>query len=118
MNSTVRNIHYLPCLQHGHQFYVVSSHMSAEGQYGAYNPFDSNSEPGGKVNLDSPVRKDTVYVPRMGYVVLRVRMDNMGLWMLHCHSLWHHGAGMGIALQIGEPASIHVKNKAKELCRA
>lgn len=52
-------------------------------------------------NLVSPLRKDTVVVPRRGYAVIRFRADNMGLWMLHCHVLFHQGSGMAMALQIG-----------------
>jgi FtsP/CotA-like multicopper oxidase with cupredoxin domain len=53
-------------------------------------------------NTDNPLRKDTVYVPSMGYVVLRFPLNNDGLWLLHCHVMWHQAIGMGIVLQVGE----------------
>jgi hypothetical protein len=45
--------------------------------------------------------KDTVFVPRMGYVVLRFRADNEGLWFFHCHILMHQAVGMAMAFQVG-----------------
>ncbi|KAI9663915.1 MAG: hypothetical protein M1821_007405 [Bathelium mastoideum] len=57
--------------------------------------------PGGPLNYHNPVRRDTVFVPRHGYAVIRLRPDNPGIWMLHCHLLWHQSAGMAMALQVG-----------------
>lgn len=47
------------------------------------------------------LRKDTVSVPRRGYVVLRFRAGNEGVWMFHCHVLWHMGSGMAMGIQVG-----------------
>jgi Multicopper oxidase len=55
---------------------------------------------GGPFNLVDPIRKDTVYVPRSGYVVIRFLADHEGIWALHCHVLWHSGSGMSMALQV------------------
>ena len=63
-------------------------------------------------NLVNPVRKDTVIVPRRGYVVVRFRANNPGVWMLHCHVLWHEGSGMVMGLQVSgneEHAEIDVE---------
>ncbi|KAI9695153.1 MAG: hypothetical protein M1820_008859 [Bogoriella megaspora] len=57
--------------------------------------------PGGPLNLVNPARRDTVYVPRHGYAVIRIKPDNPGIWMLHCHLLWHQSAGMAMGLQVG-----------------
>lgn len=85
---------------HGHAFYVLSSYRApARSGWGSYNPFD-----GGQARplaAARPVRKDTVSVPRRGHVVLRLRADNPGLWMLHCHMLVHMGSGMAMALHKG-----------------
>src|SRR6266536_4695570 len=87
---------------HGHSFYVLASHRSEHG-WGSYNPFstvaNSNTKP--TFNLVNPVRKDTVIVPRRGYVVIRFQANNPGIWMLHCHVLWHEGSGMVMGLQVG-----------------
>lgn len=44
--------------------------------------------------------KDTVHVPPWGYVVIRFLADNEGIWILHCHVLWHQGSGMTMALHV------------------
>ena len=69
------------------------------------------------LNLESPVRKDTVSVPRRGYVVLRFKADNEGIWMLHCHVLFHQGSGMAMGVHVGnDEAHEEVDLGAKELC--
>jgi FtsP/CotA-like multicopper oxidase with cupredoxin domain len=86
---------------HGHSFYVLASHKSERG-WGSYSPWSeaaSNAVP--EFNLDRPLRKDTVSVPRRGFAVLRFRADNTGLWMLHCHVLVHLGSGMAIGVEVG-----------------
>ncbi|KAF3759902.1 hypothetical protein M406DRAFT_348628 [Cryphonectria parasitica EP155] len=85
---------------HGFDFYVISSYRG-KGGWDYYNPFDPSREPrGGAFNLLNPVRKDTVYVPPFGYVVLRFLADNEGIWLLHCHVLWHQASGMTMAFQV------------------
>jgi len=86
---------------HGHSFYVLASHKSPQG-WGSYSPWSeaaSNAVP--EFNLERPLRKDTVSVPRRGYVVVRFRVENEGVWMLHCHVLVHLGSGMAMGVEIG-----------------
>jgi FtsP/CotA-like multicopper oxidase with cupredoxin domain len=107
---------------HGHSFYILSTHKAERG-WGSYNPFALPPEesPAGAYNLDRPLLKDTVYVPRRGYVVLRVKMDNPGFWMFHCHILWHQASGMAMGFQVGGDEEKGFMNeigmqKARELC--
>nr|ANC28028.1 laccase [Polyporus umbellatus] len=46
----------------------------------------------------NPMRRDTVHIPSMGSITLRVVADNPGTWMLHCHIEWHLQAGLAITL--------------------
>ena len=87
---------------HGHEFYVLSSYR-ADGRtgWGSYNPFEGSEPPSG-LDLASPLRKDTVAVPRRGHVVLRIAADNPGIWMLHCHVQVHMSTGMAMAIHVGE----------------
>lgn len=86
---------------------MLSVYKSPARGYHTYNPFLPETPPdspdllGGPYNLVDPPKKDTVYIPRMGYAVLRFRADNPGIWFFHCHILWHQGTGMAMALQIG-----------------
>ncbi|CAK7223437.1 hypothetical protein SBRCBS47491_005205 [Sporothrix bragantina] len=108
---------------HGFDFYVVGSHEGLGG-WDYYNPFFVPWKPprGGPINTLNPIKRDTVYVPPYGYVILRFRADNPGLWVLHCHILWHQASGMNMAFQVGgynehgfggTPASL----RAAEYCR-
>jgi FtsP/CotA-like multicopper oxidase with cupredoxin domain len=84
---------------HGYSVWVLSSY-SSDYNWGSYNPFEDSEPPGGPTDMAAAVKRDTVYVPRRGYVVLRFRADNPGLWMFHCHVLWHMGSGMAMALDV------------------
>lgn len=91
----------------------------AHGQsslFGGYNPFDVSPDAiQPTFNTDNPLRKDTIYIPSMGYAVLRFPLNNPGLWLLHCHVLWHQAVGMGIVLQVGD-VSANAKTKSAQLC--
>ncbi|KAK3085316.1 hypothetical protein FSP39_001371 [Pinctada imbricata] len=54
------------------------------------------------INLDNPPLKDTIIVPRGGYVVLRMMSSNPGFWFMHCHIEIHQIAGMALILQEGD----------------
>ena len=71
---------------HGHSFYILASHRSENG-WGSFSPYINKGTSAIKplLNLRDPVRKDTVSVPRRGYIVIRFRADNEGIWMMHCH---------------------------------
>lgn len=86
---------------HGHAAYVLQSYSAGYG-WGSWNPAEDSEPPGGPLNLADPVVRDTFLVPMRGYVVLRFRADNPGLWMLHCHALWHQASGMAMTLEVGD----------------
>ncbi|KAK3576109.1 hypothetical protein CHS0354_028008 [Potamilus streckersoni] len=57
----------------------------------------NNNWLGGNVpglELERPPRKDTIIVPTGGYVVIRLKADNPGLWNFHCHVEFHNLGGM------------------------
>ncbi|KAK0401246.1 hypothetical protein QR680_015666 [Steinernema hermaphroditum] len=56
--------------------------------------------------MKQPCLKDTVLVPSGGYVVLRFRAVNPGLWVHHCHNLFHEVGGMMYAVMIGNMSEI------------
>ncbi|KAG5793776.1 hypothetical protein H9Q69_007169 [Fusarium xylarioides] len=105
---------------HGHSFYVLSSYRNpGRGSWGSYNPYTEEAPPNG-LNLEFPVRKDTVSVPRRGHVVLALVADKPGIWALHCHMLVHMARGMAMGLHIGaidDPEHVDsVDVRAEELC--
>ena len=57
---------------------------------------------GGKRALDYTL-EDTINVPTYGTVRLRLRADNPGDWMAHCHILSHAEGGMMTILRVDSP---------------
>lgn len=84
---------------HGYDIYVLSSYRADRG-WGSYNPFSGESVPGSTYNLVNPVKRDTFFVPRRGHSVVRFWADNTGIWMFHCHLIWHQASGMAMGFEI------------------
>ncbi|KAG5922719.1 hypothetical protein E4U53_003672 [Claviceps sorghi] len=98
---------------HGHEFYVLASRQNDLSR--AYNPYEDHDAET-PVNTNNPLRKDTVYIKPRGYVILRFQVNNPGLWLLHCHVLWHQAVGMGTVLQVGTVTEATAR-KAEDSCR-
>ncbi|CAL1527059.1 unnamed protein product [Lymnaea stagnalis] len=58
----------------------------------ANKSWGGNNVPG--LNLGFTPRKDTIIIPTGGYVVLRIKADNPGVWLMHCHIELHSMDGM------------------------
>lgn len=67
-----------PVHLHGHKFQIVRHAIDVASNDTTLNP--SHVE-----NLANPMRRDTVIIPAGGAVNLRIRADNPGVWILHCH---------------------------------
>ncbi|GAA5795601.1 hypothetical protein HPULCUR_000962 [Helicostylum pulchrum] len=67
---------------HGHTFQVI-----ARGK-GVYSPNTKITIP------DNPTVRDTIGVPSNGYVIIRFKANNPGVWFFHCHVDWHLPAGL------------------------
>lgn len=65
---------------HGHSFQVID--MGTRDQLDSGRTAFANA-------THSPVIKDTVVVPRGGFVRFRFRASNPGYWMFHCHLQLH-----------------------------
>ena len=50
-------------------------------------------------NIDAPLQ-DTVLVPYGGYSVVRIRTDNPGYWLMHCHQMMHAIEGMELVVRV------------------
>ncbi len=51
-------------------------------------------------NLQTPLRKDMLQVWQRSWAVIRIRMDNPGMWPLHCHMEQHIPLGMAIVFNV------------------
>ncbi|KAJ5614643.1 hypothetical protein N7528_008297 [Penicillium herquei] len=99
---------------HGHHFYIMT--IQKPFGWGSYNPFEDSIPPGLEenfetldetdfdsflpYNLSRVALRDTVQIPSRGYAVLRFRADNPGLWLFHCHVLWHQATGMAMLIDV------------------
>ncbi|OGM46751.1 laccase [Aspergillus bombycis] len=93
---------------HGHHFYILRVYEAPIG-WGSYNPFVDSDPPGleyeSGYDLSRAMLRDTVYIPSRGYAVLRFRADNPGVWLFHCHIVWHLASGMAMLIDVGEDKS-------------
>ncbi|KAM0021427.1 putative laccase [Helianthus debilis subsp. tardiflorus] len=72
---------------HGYNFYVVG-----QGSGNFNSTMDSP-----KFNLIDPDERNTVGVPSGGWVAIRFRADNPGVWFMHCHIEIHISWGLRMA---------------------
>ncbi|XP_060080982.1 uncharacterized protein LOC132560327 [Ylistrum balloti] len=50
------------------------------------------------LELANAPRKDTLIVPSGGYAIIRIKADNPGVWIMHCHIQLHSEDGMVMLL--------------------
>ncbi|KAK9055349.1 hypothetical protein SSX86_026432 [Deinandra increscens subsp. villosa] len=85
--TTILGAENHPLHLHGFNFFVV-------GQ--GFGNFNSTTDPT-KFNLFDPVERNTVGVPSGGWVAIRFRADNPGVWFMHCHIEIHITWGLRMA---------------------
>ncbi|XP_021289092.1 laccase-4-like [Herrania umbratica] len=79
-----------PVHLHGFNFFAVGRGL------GNYNP---KTDPQ-NFNLVDPVERNTIGVPTGGWVAIRFRADNPGVWFLHCHLEVHTTWGLKMAFLV------------------
>ncbi|KAK6438332.1 hypothetical protein LTR95_005471 [Oleoguttula sp. CCFEE 5521] len=72
------------------------------------------------LDLSNPLRRDTASVEAFGWILLRVIMDNPGVWAFHCHVSWHAEAGlmMQFLTRSDELATTTIPQANLNLCNA
>jgi len=78
-----------PLHLHGRNFQVV---YRSEDDAGAFDASTASKPP------EIPMRRDVVLAPPGGYVVIRYRADNPGIWLFHCHLEWHIISGLSATM--------------------
>ncbi|KAG6007274.1 hypothetical protein E4U21_006192 [Claviceps maximensis] len=107
---------------HGHKFFVMAQARSgyppttaaAFAQYMEQQHGDAGN--GMPVN---PLRRDTVTVEGYAWVIIRVVLDNPGLWSLHCHNMWHAMSGMAMQI-LARADEVHnwtIDARYRAMCR-
>ncbi|KAB2060173.1 hypothetical protein ERO13_A11G328800v2 [Gossypium hirsutum] len=79
-----------PIHLHGFNFFSVGKGL------GNYNP---KTDPQ-NFNLVDPVERNTIGVPAGGWVAIRFRADNPGVWFMHCHLEVHTTWGLKMAFLV------------------
>lgn len=92
LNNMDPGIH--PFHLHGHTFQLVAR---SEGTDDETNPQIYNENHHSKFP-EYPMMRDTVMVNANGYIVLRFKAENPGVWLFHCHVDWHLEQGLAITL--------------------
>ncbi|KAG9155159.1 hypothetical protein Leryth_011119 [Lithospermum erythrorhizon] len=79
-----------PIHLHGFNFFAVGK------GFGNFNPSTDTK----KFNLVDPVERNTIGVPSGGWVAIRFRADNPGVWFMHCHLEVHTTWGLKMAFLV------------------
>lgn len=111
---------------HGHKFFVLTPSLRGDPPRTAEDLKKYYLENGNEAMLKNPLRRDTVTVSGFEWVIIRVVLDNPGIWALHCHNAWHAEAGMSMQLLVrGDEIKKQNKNQdysgvgdeERDLCR-
>ncbi|KAI1107601.1 putative multicopper oxidase [Jackrogersella minutella] len=108
---------------HGTQMWVLGA---GHGYFPGYESLGLNPDGRGLVDaanssvVDNPLRRDTVTAEGFGWVLLRFVADNPGVWLFHCHVIWHSEAGMGMQFisRVDSMREWVLPEDAKKLCDA
>ncbi|KHO00150.1 L-ascorbate oxidase [Metarhizium album ARSEF 1941] len=81
---------------HGHKFFIIAQARSGYPPTAA--TLDKYLQHNGMP--ENPLRRDTVTVEAYSWAIVRVVLDNPGIWTLHCHNTWHSESGMVMQLLV------------------
>lgn len=91
-DTSIQGTESHPLHLHGFNFFVV-------GQgFGNYDPAKDPT----KFNLVDPIERNTAGVPDGGWVAIRFRADNPGVWLMHCHLDVHASWGLRMAWVVND----------------
>ncbi|KAJ2159290.1 ferroxidase fet3 [Coemansia sp. RSA 552] len=100
-----------PLHLHGHTFQIIEKGFTNDttGELRRFVPAQN-----------SPLMRDTIFVPQEEYAVVRFKADNPGVWNFHCHFDWHMGMGLNMVF-VEAPElmqkSLVVPDSVTEQCR-
>lgn len=107
---------------HGAQMYILAA---GHGYFPGYDKL--GLQPEGKGLLDvsdeaivlNPTRRDVTTIESFGWTLIRFVADNPGVWLFHCHMIWHAEAGMGMqfASRVDDMRNWSVPEQNARLCQ-
>ncbi|KAH8883973.1 hypothetical protein GQ53DRAFT_752517 [Thozetella sp. PMI_491] len=84
---------------HGQQFWVLAA---GHGYFPGYEALGFAPDGKGLLNpqnntmVANPLRRDVATVEGYGWHLIRFVADNPGIWLFHCHMIWHGESGMAM----------------------
>lgn len=84
---------------HGMQMFILAA---GHGYFPGYEALGLQPEGKGLLDeanqtiIENPTRRDVSTVESFGWTLIRFVADNPGVWLFHCHMIWHAEAGMGM----------------------
>lgn len=84
---------------HGAQMFILAA---GHGYFPGYQELDLQDEgkglldPNNNTIIANPVRRDVTTIEAFGWTLVRFIADNPGVWLFHCHMIWHAEAGMAM----------------------
>lgn len=103
-----------PFHMHGYKFWLVGS---SDRGYFKESYYEEDSL--GLMNFDDAVQRDTINISGYGWAVIRIVVDNPGVWPFHCHIGWHMESGLLLQLNSLENEYTswnHFPQEWKDLC--
>lgn len=110
-----------PIHLHGYKFWILDSgrgYLNRSTYDSKYQHLNEPSSPGAKLP-PPPLRRDVTGLSTYEWILLRVTLDNPGLWAFHCHVGWHTEAGMLMQFLVMSDAIAEWKipHANRELCQ-
>jgi len=84
-----------PMHLHGHEFFILGYGSLDAGSYNATLHESS-------LDYFNPLRRDTISVNADSWIYIRYVADNPGVWLFHCHIVWHSSRGLATGFVEGE----------------
>jgi len=116
--------------ENSHPFHLHGTRMwvlgTGHGYFPGYEALGLKAEGKGLLDpkndtvVSNPLKRDTITAEGFGWVLLRFVADNPGVWLFHCHVIWHSEAGMGMQFlsRVDGLRGVRVPEEARKLCEA
>ncbi|KAK3945248.1 putative l-ascorbate oxidase [Diplogelasinospora grovesii] len=108
---------------HGHEFFVLAS---GHGYFPGYETLGLAPEGRGLLDkdnatiLENPLRRDVATVEGFGWLLIRFIADHPGIFLFHCHMIWHAESGMAMQFlsRLDAVQQLSIPEANKRLCEA
>nr|UWR82439.1 laccase [Dimocarpus longan] len=100
--TNVGNAQNHPMHLHGYSFYLLGL---------GFGNFDNSTDPL-TYNLVDPLELNTIQLSKRGWVAIRFKADNPGVWLMHCHYERHTAWGMAAVFIVKDGGTTNTSMRA------